>query len=62
MAAFAPDAGQSTADLAGSFPAQERAMAKAIRAKTTEVAASNVSMVSQPEAIARTIKQAVRSN
>lgn len=37
-------------------------MAKAIRAKTTEVAASNVSMVSQPEAIARTIKQAVRSN
>lgn len=43
-------------------PALERAMAKTIRAKTTEVAASHVSMVSQPEAIARTIEQAVRSH
>lgn len=41
-------------------PALERAMAKAIRAKTTEVAASHVSMVSHPEAIARTIEQARR--
>lgn len=43
-------------------PALERAMAKTIHAKTTEVAASHVSMVSQPEAIARTIEQAVRSH
>lgn len=43
-------------------PALERAMAKTIRAKTTEVAASHVPMVSQPEAIARTIEQAVRSH
>lgn len=40
-------------------PDLERAMAKAIHAKTTEVAASHVSMVSQPEAIARTIEQAI---
>ncbi|NJQ18790.1 MULTISPECIES: alpha/beta fold hydrolase [Enterobacterales] len=39
-------------------PDLERAMAKAIHAKTAEVAASHVSMVSQPEAIARTIEQA----
>ncbi|HBL7049174.1 alpha/beta fold hydrolase [Enterobacter cloacae] len=39
-------------------PKLERAMAKAIHANTTEVAASHVSMVSQPEAIARTIEQA----
>ncbi|MCF8580650.1 alpha/beta hydrolase [Enterobacter ludwigii] len=39
-------------------PDLERAMAKTIHAKTTEVAASHVSMVSQPEAIARTIEQA----
>lgn len=41
-------------------PDLERAMAKTIHAKTTEVAASHVSMVSQPEAIARTIEQALR--
>lgn len=41
-------------------PALERAMAKTIHAKTTEVAASHVSMVSQPDAIARTIEQARR--
>ena len=39
-------------------PDLERAMAKTIHAKTTEVAASHVSMVSQPDAIARTIEQA----
>ena len=43
-------------------PALERAMAKTIHAKTTEVMASHVPMVSQPEAIARTIEQAVRSH
>ena len=42
-------------------PALERAMAKTIHAKTTEVAASHVSMVSQPEAIARTIEQALEA-
>jgi len=41
-------------------PDLERAMAKAINAKTTEVAASHVSMVSQPEEIARVIEQAVK--
>lgn len=41
-------------------PALERAMAKTIHAKTTEVTASHVSMVSQPDAIARTIEQARR--
>ncbi|HBH7065491.1 TPA: alpha/beta hydrolase [Enterobacter cloacae] len=41
-------------------PALERAMAKTIHAKTTEVAASHVSMVSQPGAITRTIEQARR--
>lgn len=41
-------------------PDLERAMAKAIDAKTTEVAASHVSMVSQPEEIARVIEQAVK--
>ena len=107
VAAFAPDAGQSTADLAGSYPPEEqtaiaatqgpikadafgekvthaawhdkpswfvvskndrminpdleRAMAKTIHAKTTEVSASHVSMVSQPEAIARTIEQAIEA-
>jgi len=40
-------------------PELERAMAKTIHAKTTEVVASHVSMVSHPEAIARTIEQAV---
>ncbi|HAZ0553455.1 alpha/beta hydrolase [Enterobacter hormaechei] len=40
-------------------PELERAMAKKINANTTEVAASHVSMVSQPEAIARSIEQAV---
>lgn len=39
-------------------PDLERAMAKTIHAKTTEVAASHVSMVSQPEEIARVIEQA----
>lgn len=39
-------------------PELERAMAKAIHVNITEVAASHVSMVSQPEAIARTIEQA----
>jgi len=38
-------------------PDLERAMAKTIHAKTTEVAASHVSMVSQPEEIARVIEQ-----
>ncbi|EUM15128.1 hypothetical protein L465_00903 [Enterobacter sp. BIDMC 29] len=42
-------------------PALERAMAKTIHAKTTRVAASHVSMVSQPEAIARTIEQALEA-
>jgi len=41
-------------------PELERAMAKAIHAKTTEVAASHVSMVSQPEEIAQVIEQAVK--
>lgn len=41
-------------------PDLERAMAKAIHAKTTEVAASHVSMVSQPEEIAQAIEQAVK--
>ncbi len=41
-------------------PDLERAMAKAIHAKTTEVTASHVSMVSQPEEIARTIEQAAK--
>lgn len=43
-------------------PDLERAMAKAIHAKTTEVAASHVSMVREPEVIARTIEQAISSN
>ncbi|MEG5853798.1 alpha/beta hydrolase [Enterobacter mori] len=43
-------------------PALERAMAKMIHAKTAEVAASHVSMMSQPDAIARTIEQAVRGD
>lgn len=43
-------------------PALERAMAKTLHAKTTEVAASHVSMVSQPDAIARTIEQARRAH
>ncbi len=41
-------------------PDLERAIAKTIHAKTTEVTASHVSMVSQPEAIARAIEQAVK--
>ena len=41
-------------------PDLERSMAKAIDAKTTEVAASHVSMVSHPEEIARVIKKAVK--
>ncbi|WP_285129000.1 alpha/beta fold hydrolase [Leclercia adecarboxylata] len=41
-------------------PDLERAMAKKIGAKSTEVAASHVSMVSQPEEIARVIEQAVK--
>lgn len=41
-------------------PDLERAMAKAIDAKTSEVAASHVSMVSHPEEIARVIEQAVK--
>ncbi|HBS1994488.1 TPA: alpha/beta hydrolase [Klebsiella quasipneumoniae subsp. quasipneumoniae] len=41
-------------------PDLERSMAKAVDAKTTEVAASHVSMVSQPEEIARVIEQAVK--
>lgn len=41
-------------------PDLERAMAKAIDAKTTEVTASHVSMVSHPEEIARAIEQAAR--
>ncbi len=41
-------------------PDLERTMAKAIHAKTTEVAASHVSMVSHPEEIARTIEQAAQ--
>ncbi|ENA0611271.1 alpha/beta hydrolase [Enterobacter bugandensis] len=39
-------------------PELERAMAKTIHAHTTEVAASHVSMVSQPEAIVRVIEKA----
>lgn len=42
-------------------PALERAMAKTIHAKTTEVAASHVSMVSQPQIVARTIEQAIEA-
>ncbi len=41
-------------------PDLERAMAKAIDAKTSEVAASHVSMVSHPGEIARVIEQAVK--
>ena len=41
-------------------PDLERSMAKAIDAKTTEVAASHVSMVSHPEEVARVIEQAVK--
>ncbi len=41
-------------------PDLERSMAKAIDAKTSEVAASHVSMVSQPEEIVRVIEQAVK--
>ncbi|WP_159340058.1 MULTISPECIES: alpha/beta fold hydrolase [Leclercia] len=41
-------------------PDLERAMAKAIDAKTSEVAASHVSMVSHPREIARVIEQAVK--
>ncbi|AUU86507.1 alpha/beta fold hydrolase [Leclercia sp. LSNIH1] len=41
-------------------PDLERAMAKAIDAKASEVAASHVSMVSQPEEIVRVIEQAVK--
>ena len=37
----------------------ERAMAKKINANTTEVAASHVSMVSQPDVVTRTIEQAL---
>jgi hypothetical protein len=40
-------------------PDLERAMAKTIHAKTAEVAASHVSMVSQPQIVARTIEQAI---
>ena len=40
-------------------PELERAMAKKINANTTEVAASHVSMVSQPDVITRTIEQAL---
>ena len=43
-------------------PELERAMAKTIHAKTTEVAASHVSMVSQPGDIARTIEQAITNH
>lgn len=43
-------------------PELERAMAKTIHAKTTEVAASHVSMVSQPDDIARTIEQAITNH
>ena len=39
-------------------PDLERAMAKTLHATTTEVAASHVSMVSQPDAIARVIERA----
>lgn len=39
-------------------PELERAIAKTIHAHTTEVAASHVSMVSQPEAIVRVIEKA----
>ncbi|HDS9358586.1 TPA: alpha/beta hydrolase [Enterobacter chengduensis] len=42
-------------------PELERTMAKAIRAKTTEVAASHLSMVSHPEEIARTIEKIMRA-
>lgn len=41
-------------------PDLERSMAKAIDAKTTEVAASHVSMVSHPGEIARAIEQAAK--
>lgn len=41
-------------------PDLERSMAKAIDAKTSEVAASHVSMVSHPGEIARVIEQAVK--
>mgnify|MGYP000844092017 FL=1 len=40
-------------------PELERAMAKKINANTTEVAASHVSMVSQPDVVTRTIEQAL---
>ena len=40
-------------------PDLERAMAQQIHAKTTQVAASHVSMVSQPEQVTRVIEQAV---
>ncbi|WP_165465982.1 alpha/beta fold hydrolase [Enterobacter cloacae] len=40
-------------------PELERAMAKKINANITEVAASHVSMVSQPDVITRTIEQAL---
>lgn len=40
-------------------PDLERAMAQQIHAKTTQVAASHVSMVSQPEKVTRVIEQAV---
>ncbi|MGC0103788.1 alpha/beta hydrolase, partial [Enterobacter asburiae] len=43
-------------------PDLERAMAKTIHAKTAEVAASHVSMVSQPQIVARTIEQAIGGN
>ncbi|HAV1782889.1 TPA: alpha/beta hydrolase [Enterobacter hormaechei subsp. steigerwaltii] len=40
-------------------PELERAMAKKINANTTEVTASHVSMVSQPDVVTRTIEQAL---
>lgn len=40
-------------------PDLERAMAQQIHAKTTQVAASHISMVSQPEQVTRVIEQAV---
>lgn len=42
-------------------PELERAMAQKINAKTSEVAASHVSMVSQADAIARVIEQAIKN-
>lgn len=42
-------------------PALERAMAKTIHAKTSEVAASHVSMVSQPETVSKVIELAVNA-